>query len=135
MKISTKGIYALRIMTDMANSLDEIWTTSALAEKNYISAKYLEKIVSKLLKGGLLKSYRGSSGGYKLAKTPDKISIGDILTLTEGKMKTVSCVSKNGKCDLMPKCLTAGVWLKLDSIVNEFLSSTTLEDVIKQSIK
>ena len=135
MKISTKGIYALRIMTDMAGKPNELWSASMLAEKNYISAKYLEKIISKLLKGGLLESFRGSSGGYKLSKTPDKITIGDVLSLTEGKMRTVSCVSKTGKCDLMPKCLTAGVWLKLDSIVNEFLNSTTLEDVINQSIK
>lgn len=135
MKISTKGIYALRIMTDMAGKPNELWSASMLAEKNYISAKYLEKIISKLLKGGLLESFRGSSGGYKLSKTPDKITIGDVLSLTEGKMRTVSCVSKTGKCDLMPKCLTAGVWLKLDSIVNDFLNSTTLEDVINQSIK
>ena len=135
MKISTKGTYALRIMTDMALSPDTTWTVLSLAEKNNLSAKYLERIISMLVKGNLLKSFRGSAGGYKLAGNPKDITIGQILALTEGKLQTVSCVSSGAKCDMMPKCLTANVWVKLDKVVNDFLNSTTLEDVVKKKVK
>jgi len=135
MKISTKGTYALRIMTDMAIKPEEMWTASMLAEKNNLSAKYLEKIISQLLKAGLLTSHRGSSGGYKLSRSPKDISLGQIILATEGRLQTVSCVSLGAKCDLMPKCLTATVWAKLDNIVNDYLNTTSLQDVVSGNIK
>ena len=130
MKISTKGIYSVNILTDIASSPDKMWTVGELSQRNHISVKYLERIISKLVKGHILKSYRGASGGYVLADKPSNISLKQILESTEGKMQTVSCVS-GAMCDKMSVCKTAKVWLGLDRAMNEFLEKTTLEDIEK----
>ena len=81
MKISAKGQYAVRLMVDVAKSND-VLSISTISQKQSISSKYLEQIVSKLVKAKLLESVRGHMGGYKLSKAPDKISIKDILSTT-----------------------------------------------------
>lgn len=135
MKISTKGRYALRVMADIAlNSDEKKISITELAERNNISDKYLEQIISLLVKQNLLVSFRGSQGGYKLSRPASEITIGDIISSTEGNLETVSCVSGNEKCDMAGSCLTANVWAKLDKIVNDFFNSTTLDDVINKRI-
>lgn len=135
MKISTKGIYAVSTMVRMASDdMGKIWSISALAKANNVSTKYLEQIVSKLTKNGLLVSFRGAKGGYKLAKSANCISLASILNSTEGKLQTVHCINTNTKCDMSAKCLTVGVWTKLDEVVNNFLSSITLEDIVQKKL-
>ena len=136
MKISTKGTYALNIMVFIAKSPAETYTTvSSLSEQTRISDKYLEQIVSKLLKANLLTSSRGSNGGYKLAKSAKNITVAEILQATEGSMKSVSCMEQGAKCDLEHKCLTVNVWAGLNKVVNDYLSSVTLDDVVNKKIK
>ncbi len=131
MKISTKGRYALKIMTDIAiHSNGKNVSIMDIASRNRISDKYLEQIISLLVKNKLLVSFRGSQGGYRLTKTPSEISVGEIIRATEGNLETVSCLTGNEKCDMAEKCLTVNVWAKLNEIVNDFFDSTTLEDVI-----
>ena len=135
MKISTKGTYALGIMTDIAShSQDEAIPLTVLANRNNMSVKYLEQIVNMLVKNNLLVSFRGTNGGYKLSRDAKDITIGQILKATEGELQTVSCLNAGVKCDKVAKCLTVGVWTKLDNIVNDFLNSTTLDDVINKRV-
>lgn len=136
MKISTKGRYALRVMAYIALNSQEDKTISIteLAERNSISVKYLEQIISLLVKHELLLSFRGAQGGYKLAKPAKEITIGEIMNSTEGILETVSCLNGNEKCDMSETCLTVNVWAKLDKIVNDFFNSTTLEDVVKKRV-
>lgn len=135
MKISTRGRYALRVMADIAlNFENQNVSIAELSERNGISDKYLEQIISKLVKSGLLVGFRGSQGGYKLGKKPSEISIGEIISSTEGNLETVSCINSSEKCAQADKCLTVNVWLKLDKIVNDFFGSTTLDDVIKRNV-
>lgn len=91
MMISTKGRYALSIMLDLAthNAGDYI-SLKDIAERQEISMKYLEAIISKLSKGGLVDSARGKSGGYKLNRKPEDYSIGEILSLTETTLAPVA---------------------------------------------
>ena len=134
MKISTKGTYSIRIMTQIAKlEEDKLATVSYLSETTNISEKYLEKIISKLLKAKLLVSFRGSSGGYKLAKSPKEITVNQILDATEGKMKTVSCMEEGRVCDMAAKCLTVNLWAGLTKVVNDYLSKITLEDVVNKN--
>ena len=136
MKISTKGTYALRIMVEMGKmDSDKCITVPILSEKTNISEKYLERIVSKLLKNKLLISFRGSNGGYKLAKEPNQISVFDILSATEGNIKSVSCMEEGASCDLFEKCLTVNVWAGLNKVINDYLKSVSLDDVINKRIK
>ena len=135
MKISTKGIYAISTMVRMASEAEnKIWSISALAKANNVSTKYLEQIVAKLTKSGLLKSFRGANGGYKLSKSSKEISLASILNATEGKLQTVHCINSNTKCEMSAKCLTVGVWTKLDEVVNNFLLSTSLQDVVEKRL-
>jgi len=135
MKISTKGRYALRVMADIAlNGEDKKITIVELASRNSISDKYLEQIISLMVKNNLLLSFRGAQGGYKLSRPAKEITIGEIMRATEGKLETVSCINSNEKCDKAEMCLTVNVWAKLDKIVNEFFDSTTLDDVIHKRV-
>ena len=87
MKISTKGRYALRLMLDLAlHEQSGYVPIKVIAERQDISDKYLEQIISILARAGFVKSVRGAGGGYKLAKTPAEYTVGMILRLTEGSL-------------------------------------------------
>lgn len=136
MKVSTKGTYSIRIMAEIAIINDsKLATVAYLSEKTNISEKYLEKIISKLLKAKLLVSFRGPFGGYKLSKPASEITVGEILNSTEGNIKSVSCMEEGKNCDLSTKCLTVNLWAGLTQVVNSYLSKITLENVINKNIK
>lgn len=135
MKISTKGRYALRVMADIAlNSEEKNVSIMELASRNNISDKYLEQIISLMVKNNLLISFRGVQGGYKLSRPAKDITIGEIIRAAEGIFETVSCISGDEKCDKAEHCLSINVWAKLDKIVNQFFDTTTLDDVINKRI-
>lgn len=134
MKISTKGTYAMRIMADIAvNESKGNVAVNELATRQNISQKYLEQIMQMLVKAKLVTSHRGIAGGYTLSRPAQNISVGDILAATEGKLQTVTCI--DGKCEKAASCMTINVWGKLDKIVNDFLTNTTLKDVITNNVK
>jgi Rrf2 family protein len=133
MSISTKGRYALRMIVDLAEHANEGFITlKAVADRQGISKKYLEQIVSSLNKGNILLANRGFSGGYKLAKSPDKLTVGEILRLTEGNMAPVACVS-GAPCDRAANCATLFVWQGLDKVVNDYLNSITIQDILDKT--
>ena len=94
MKISTKGRYALRLMLDLAmNGENNVVRIKDIAERQQISDKYLEQIISVLNKAGYVRSTRGPQGGYSLRKAPEEYTVGDILRLTEGSLAPVECLA------------------------------------------
>lgn len=135
MKVSTKGRYALRIMIDLAqNGREGVVSLKDIARRQEISAKYLELIIAILNKGGLVCSTRGKSGGYRLVKPPAAYTIGSILKLTEGSLAPVACLTpgqdaccRSGQCEALP------MWRRLDQIIDEYLESVTLQDLVEQS--
>ncbi len=132
MKISTKGRYALRIMIDLAlNSKEKYVTTKEIATRQEISNKYLEQIIAMLNKAGYLETARGNTGGYKLSKKPNEYLIGDILKATEGDLTPIDCLTEEGKCKRQETCKTYSFWQGLDNVINEYVNSKTLEDLIK----
>ena len=132
MKISTKGRYALRVMIDLAiNSNGKYISLKDIAERQEISNKYLEQIISLLNKAGYLETARGNTGGYKLAKEPKEYTIGDILRATEGDLAPIYCLTEDGECDRQTNCKTYSFWKGLDNVINEYIDSKTLEDLIK----
>lgn len=136
MMISTKGRYALRVMIDLAqNNTGEFISLKDVAQRQEISMKYLEMIVSLLNKGKMVESQRGKSGGYRLARKPSEYTIESILTLTEGTLAPVNCVENGAKnCDRAANCITLPLWQKLDHVIDEYLESVTLEDLIEGNI-
>lgn len=132
MKISTKGRYALRVMLDLAmNDKGDFISLKDIAMRQGISNKYLEQIISMLNKAGYLKTARGYNGGYKLAKQPKEYTIGNILRATEGDIAPIYCVSEDGKCDRKENCKTYSFWKGLDEVINSYVDSKTLEDLMK----
>lgn len=133
MKISTRGSYALRIMTELAMcNPEEFVSIRYLSEKQGLSLKYLEQIVGLLNKAGLLTVARGANGGYKLAREPENYTLGEILRCTEGNLAPVSCLEKGKECAKSTTCLTLPVWKGLYSVINNYLDSITLDTLVKQ---
>ncbi|MEE0775561.1 MAG: Rrf2 family transcriptional regulator [Bacillota bacterium] len=136
MKISTKGRYALRLMLDLAqNSNDSFISLKDISTRQGISVKYLEQIVGNLCNLGLLKSSRGSQGGYMLVKTPEEYTIGSILRVTEGKLAPVACLDNDAEvdCTRAQDCMTLGFWQGLYKVINDYVDQFTLADLLKES--
>ena len=136
MMISTKGRYALRVMIDLAQNGDENFVSlKDVAERQNISMKYLEMIVSMLNKGNMVRSQRGKTGGYKLAKTPSEYTVGEILKLTEGTLAPVMCLEEGAEaCERAKDCVTLPLWKELNHIIDKYLDRVTLDDVINKRI-
>jgi Rrf2 family protein len=132
MKISTKGRYALRMMIDIANQCDGGWVPlKGISERQGISVKYLEQIVTTFTKAGLLRSVRGSGGGYMLTKPPEEYTIGQILRTIEGRLAPVACLeSDENICERKDNCPTLSFWQGLFDVVNQYVDSYTLKDFI-----
>lgn len=135
MKISTKGRYGLRIMTDIAvNANDGCVSLKDIAEREQLSEKYLEQIILLLSKEGLVKSVRGAKGGYHLTRSPDEITVEDILKATEGSLAPVACAEDNGRCENYCDCVTSFIWTKIYEATISVVSSITLSDLAKRSV-
>jgi Rrf2 family protein len=131
MKISTKGRYGLRAMLDLAIHSGSHVSIGAIAERQDVSANYLEQVFASLRKGGLVKSIKGAQGGYVLADKPDNISVGMILRVLEGDLAIVD--NENTQLDnQMEYCLKNVVWDKMNASINQVADSITLEDLVKQ---
>ena len=136
MLVSTKGRYALRIMIDLAQHNDgEYVVLMDIAKRQNISEKYLEGIVSSLSRLGLLQAQRGRGGGYRLARTPEEYSIGEIIRSSEGHVAPVSCLkSEEVDCPNADECITLPMWRELDRRIDRFLDSVTLADLLAGTV-
>ena len=131
MKISTKGRYALRVMIDLAtNNNGKFISLKDISKRQKISNKYLEQIIAMLNKAGYLETARGYNGGYKLLKEPKEYIVGDILRVSEGDLAPIVCLTKDGNCDMKGCCKTYSFWKGLDNVINQYIDSKTLEDLI-----
>ena len=137
MKISTKGRYALRLMLDIAlNHTGEPVRIKDIAARQEISDKYLEQIISVLNKAGLVKSIRGSQGGYLLAKDPDKYTVGMILRVTEGSLAPVACLDDEvNTCERQAVCATLQLWKMLNKAISDVVDQVTLADLMEWQIQ
>lgn len=137
MKISTKGRYALRLMLDLAlNSGGELVRIRTIAERQQISEKYLEQIISTLNHAGYVKSVRGAQGGYRLSKEPKDYTVGMILRLTEGSLAPVTCLEdEDNQCERSEQCATLEVWKRLDKAISDVVDHISLQDLAEWQIQ
>lgn len=137
MNITTKGRYALRIMLDLAQQdPDEIVPLNAIAKRQEVSGKYLEMIMGLLNKAGFVQSTRGKNGGYRLVRKPEAYTILEILEQTEGSLAPVACLqTEENSCARADACLTLPLWKQLDELVDNYLSSVTLQDLLQPDRK
>ena len=137
MKISTRGRYALRLMTDVAvHGGEEFVSLKDVAARQGISMKYLEQIAGLLGKAGLLRSCRGAQGGYRLAKTLQEYTLGSILRLTEGNLAPVACLeTEENACERCGTCPTLDFWTGLYAVVNDYVDRFTLADLVREELE
>lgn len=136
LKISTKGRYALRLMLDLAlNSNGELVKIKSIAERQNISEKYLEQIISVLNRAGYVKSVRGAQGGYRLTKELAEYTVGDILRLTEGSLAPVACLEdETNECNRSEECATLEIWKRLDAAIKGVVDHITLENLVEMQM-
>ena len=135
MKLSTKGRYGLRALIDLAlYSEEEAVSLQSIAGRQNISVSYLEQLVRKLKKEGLVTSVRGAQGGYKLAKPAQEISVGEVLRALEGSINAVSCgEGENVHCQGEDLCVTRYVWQRINASIQETVDSIMLDQLVEES--
>jgi len=134
MMVSTKGRYALRVMIDLAEHQNETYIPMKdVANRQRVSLKYMEKIMPVLSKNNLVEGVHGKGGGYRLTRTPDAYTVGEILRLTEGDMAPVACLECNAApCDKTADCRTLPMWTNFYQLINEYFDGITLADLMKK---
>ena len=132
MKISTKGRYALRLLLDIAQQgKGAVVSLKEVSLRQNISVKYLEQIVSALVKAGYLKSIRGAQGGYQLMFPASEYTVGNILRITEGRLVPVDCLEGDRSgCERADGCVTLRLWRELNDAINGVVDKYTLQDLI-----
>ncbi|MDE7205667.1 MAG: Rrf2 family transcriptional regulator [Lachnospiraceae bacterium] len=132
MTISTKGRYALRIMTDLGAHMGETVKLKDIAARQEISEKYMEQIIAVLNKAGYVRSTRGAQGGYQLVKKPQEYTVGMILRLTEGSLAPVECLAENAlPCERNGRCATVEVYRRIYDAVNDVIDKITVQDLLE----
>ena len=133
MRISTKGRYATRLMLDLALHYDCGFTPlKAISQRQNISDKYLEQIITQLSRAGYVTSARGAQGGYHLSRPPEEYTVGDILRTTEGSLAPVACLDRNSPCSMAKACVTVEVWARIEEAINNVVDNITLADLMKK---
>ena len=137
MLVSTKGRYALRVMVDLAEhqAAGRI-PLKEIAARQGISEKYLENILATLVRANMLSGMRGKGGGYRLTKTPEQYTAGQILRLTEGSLAPVACLEDGADiCERCDTCETLEVWQELYNAVNKVVDGVTIADLVERRKK
>ncbi len=133
--VSAKGRYALRVFLDLAqNQGDGYVALSEVSKRQDVSLKYLETIVATLVRGGLLRSQRGMSGGYRLSRDAKDISIYQIFNLTEGSLSPVACINCGQNfCTREGVCQTKEMWTNVDNLLNNYFKSISVQDLLEKN--
>ncbi len=137
MKISTRGRYALRLMLDLASHDDGGYISlKQVSERQHISIKYLEQIITMLARVGYVKSTRGPHGGYRLTQPPEAYTTGMIFRLTEGSLAPVACLEDDpNRCARCEHCVPLKLYEQLDQAIKQVVDSVTLADLLERERK
>ena len=131
MKLSTRSRYGLRAMIELAQSYGgEPVLMSAIADNQAISSKYLHALLTALKSAGLVRSLRGSNGGYALTREPSSIRVGEVVRVLEGSLSVVDCVEDEHLCGRADLCVTRDIWQAMSRAVEGALDRFTLSDLV-----
>ena len=138
MKLNSKSRYAVMALADIAsfNKQNPVSLRDISLRQN-ISLVYLEQIFSKLKKNNIVKSIRGTNGGYVLTKDPEQIKLSNIFSAVDEKVKTLQCKreSKKGCNGKLTKCITHNLWDDLEMHINDFFEKKNLGDLLKNNLE
>ncbi|MFQ6081811.1 MAG: RrF2 family transcriptional regulator [Candidatus Aminicenantia bacterium] len=130
-KLSTKGRYGTRAIMDLAlHFKDKPILLKDIAKREEISIRYLEQIIIPLKIAGLVKSVRGAKGGYKLARPPSEIKLGEVIQALEGSWSFVECVDDPSYCSRISICPTYEIWRNAKKVLDQVFQNTTVQDLV-----
>ena len=133
MKISTKIRYGTRAMLELACRFGEgPIDLREIADRQNISLKYLEQVITPLRASGLVKSVRGSKGGYSLAKHPSKITVNDVIEVLEGPIDLIECLKDAKACQRSSFCVTRDIWEEVSRAIDGIFRSITFEEMVNR---
>ena len=133
MKITTRGRYAVVALVSLAGaSRGNPVSLKGIARHEEMSEQYLQQLFARLRRRNLVRSVRGPGGGFILARHPGEITIGEIIRAAEGRPARVGCRNSGRKCGMIEKCRTQNMWETLESRIEEFLDSITVEDLFRE---
>jgi len=131
MKLSTRSRYGARAMVEIALAYpDGTVSVKRVSERQNISHKYLERIMRELKNSGFLKAVRGMHGGYALARSPESITLKDIIEALDGSLAPVQCVDHPESCSVENVCPTRDTWAEMKTAMETVLENTTLQDLV-----
>jgi len=131
MKLSTRGRYGTLALLDIARHQgDRPVILRDIARRQRISPLYLERLISPLVAGGVVRSTRGAKGGVSLAKPAEEINMSEVIELLEGPINPVGCVNNPGMCDLSELCAPRDVWGELKQAISGVLVNVTIQDLV-----
>ncbi len=132
MWISTKAQYGMRALVEIAVGGDRPTSLKTVADRQKLSHQYLEQIFALLRRGGFVESVRGARGGYRLARSPDRITALDVVELLEGSVAPVACIDDDDTCGRVGACSTEPLWREVDAAVRRVLGGTTVADLMAE---
>ena len=140
MKVSTRVHYGLRAMTELARSYGEerLLSIAEIARSEDLPLAYLEQLVGELRRANLVEGTRGVRGGYRLARPPSAITVGEVYRVLEGAVAPVECTAEDylpGSCVREPVCLSRSIWDRVQRAILAVLDSTTLDDLLKTEVR
>ncbi len=129
-RLSTKGRYAVRAMYEIARAYPNGVTLEEISERQKISKVYLAQILNRLRQARLIRSSRGPGGGYVLRKTPEEITLYEILEILEGPVCIASCIDPSEGCDEVEECVAYPIWKKIANYIECMLKNVKLSDLL-----
>ena len=133
MKLSTKGRYGTRALLDIALHQGEgPVILKDIGQRQQISPLYLERLITPLITGGIVRSTRGARGGVSLARPTEKIKLSEVIQLLEGSIAPVECVNNPEVCARSESCAARDVWGELQKAINGVLDGITLQDLVER---
>ena len=134
MKLSTRTRYGMRAIIELAqHEGNRPLQLKAIAERQDISVKYLEQLMSLLRSAGFVRSVRGSKGGYVLARPASQIMLGEIFRSLEGPVATTECTADGEVCERSVDCIARDIWMQVEAAIGQILGATSLADVVNKA--
>ena len=138
MRLSTRGLYGIRAMLELALHYGRgPLTVQAISQRQGVSVAYLEQLLARLRREGLISGMRGPGGGYVLTRPPSQIRVGEIIRVLEGPIAQAHCLLQRPtpECERVDNCLSRILWKRLQDKIEEVLDGTTLQDLCDQVVE
>lgn len=133
MKLSTRTRYGTRALLDLAHHRgDKPVQLKEIARRQNISLHYLEHIITPLVGAGIIRSTRGARGGLQISRKPEQIKLSEVVTLLEGTITPVDCVTDPECCERADSCITRDLWSEMKNAIDKTLDSITLQDLLER---